>query len=153
TPWTFTMHPVTSNPTLSFDEMAVVERADGSLLEVTRGDVPNSELSYKTSTNDGVSWSGIANVSLADQHGCAVYGVSPALTLMPNGLLVLSSGRPDNWVAVSTDATGTSWTREQRTYSNHPTSNWNYGSSGYTSVQPIAANRLLQFVDNCAAPN
>ena len=151
--WRFTMHPVTSNPTLSFGESAVVERQDGALLMVTRGNVPEAQLSYKVSTTSGDTWSGIANVSFADQPGCAVYGVSPQLALMPNGLLVLSSGRPDNWMAISTDASGTSWTREQTTYRNRPDEYWNYGSSGYTSLVPIASNRLLQYVDNCAAPN
>lgn len=151
--WRFTMRPVTSNPTLSFGESAVVERQDGALLMVTRGNMPYGKLTYKVSATSGDTWSGIANVSFAGQPGCEVYGVSPQLALMPNGLLVLSSGRPDNWIAISTDATGTSWTREQTTYRNRPDQNWDYGSSGYTSLVPIASNQLLQFFDNCAAPN
>jgi hypothetical protein len=153
-PWTFTMHPVTVNATQSFDETAVVERADGSLLEVTRGDGANgAQLSWKTSGNDGVTWSAFSDLHFDDQPSCPVFGVFPQLTMMPNGLLVLSSGRPNNYLAISTDASGTLWRREQTTYSNHPDQTWAYGSSGYTSLTPLTNNRLLQFVDNCQAPN
>lgn len=160
-PWVFTLRPMTSNPAINFGESAVVERQDGALLAVTRATPPvpakptepDGRLTYKVSTDSGATWSAIADVSFAGQPGCVVHGVAPALTLMPNGLLVLSSGRPGNWMAVSTDASGTSWTRQQTTYRNAPAVSWRYGSSGYTSLVPTGANQLLQFVDNCAAPN
>ncbi|MEU8819019.1 discoidin domain-containing protein [Actinoplanes sp. NPDC048796] len=158
-PWVFTMRPVTSHGTYSFGESAVVERQDGALLAVTRGDYGSmtSKLSYKVSTDLGQTWSPFADVTFDDQPGCAVYGVSPRLALMPNGLLVLSSGRPDNWMAISTDPSGTKWTQEQTTYRNRnnatASTNWWWGSSGYTSLVTTGANKLVQFTDNCAAPN
>ncbi|GAA2906771.1 sialidase family protein [Actinoplanes cyaneus] len=154
--WQFTMRPVTSNPTLSFDETAVIERQDGALLAVTRRETaPTPTLSYRVSTNAGATWSASTALSFADQPGCAVSGVYPQLAMLPTGQLVLGSGRPDNWLAISTDASGTSWTQEQQTYWNAPTNGgqWWYGSSGYTALVPTGGTRLLQFADNCQAPN
>ncbi|MFI1993499.1 discoidin domain-containing protein [Actinoplanes sp. NPDC020271] len=155
TPWQFTMRPVTSNPTTSFNETAVIERQDGALLAVTRRETSPATLSYRVSTDIGATWSASTSVAFADQAGCAVTGVYPQLAMLPTGQLVLGSGRPDNWLAISTDASGTSWTQEQQTYWNAPTNGgqWWYGSSGYTALVPTGGSRLLQFADNCQAPN
>ncbi|MEU4690613.1 discoidin domain-containing protein [Actinoplanes sp. NPDC023714] len=155
-PWQFTMRTITSNPTVSFNETAVIERQDGALLAVTRRETsPAATLSYRISADEGRTWSVSTVLTFADQPGCAVSGVLPQLAMLPTGQLVLSSGRPDNWLAISTDASGTSWTQEQQTYWNQPTNGglWWYGSSGYTSLMPTGVNRLLQFADNCQAPN
>ncbi|MFG1608432.1 exo-alpha-sialidase [Actinoplanes sp. NPDC049265] len=156
TGWAFRTRPVNWNQDWSSNETSVVERPDGALLAVTRraaaGDV--SVLTYTVSTDQGATWSDPAAVTFADQPGCAVDGVSPQVALLPNGHLVLSSGRPDNWIALSTDASGTNWRQEQMTYRNRPGSGglfW-YGSSGYTSLVPTGSNSLLQLMDNCKAP-
>ncbi|WP_436532738.1 hypothetical protein [Actinoplanes sp. HUAS TT8] len=152
--WDFTLRPISASATVDFTETAVIERQDGLLLAVTRQDAAVQFLTYRLSSNEGATWTDYKQVSFADQAGCAVSGVYPQLAMMPSGQLLLGSGRPDNWLAVSTDATGTSWMLEQQTYWNAPVSGtWWYGSSGYTSLVPTGGTRLLQFADNCAAPN
>ncbi|WP_203684397.1 sialidase family protein [Actinoplanes siamensis] len=154
--WDFTMRTLSANATINFNETAVIERQDGLLLAVVRQDGTVSTLSWRLSSNEGATWTDYKQVSFADQPGCAVSGVSPQLAMLPTGQLVLGSGRPDNWLAISTDTSGTSWTQEQQTYWNAPVNagtNWWYGSSGYTALVPTGGNRLLQFADNCAAPN
>ena len=44
----------------------------------------------------------------------------PVLHLLPSGLLTLTFGRPDNWIAVSPDGSGRAFEQAQLTYQNHP---------------------------------
>jgi hypothetical protein len=76
---------------------------------------------------------------------------------------VLSSGKPDNWIAYSTTGNATGW-NGQYTYRNCPTKivtpsrsyypgsdpdEWRYGSSGNTTLARTGSNRILQLGDNC----
>ncbi|MEU5863380.1 hypothetical protein ABZ815_19580 [Nonomuraea sp. NPDC047529] len=59
-----------------------------------------STLAWSRSTDEGRTWSAVRDLQLSGQS-CTVRGVAPRLLLMPNGVLVLSAGRPDNWLAIS----------------------------------------------------
>jgi hypothetical protein len=147
-----------------YNEAAVAQLNNGNLVSVIRHHTYNTsskawDLSIPvevTSTN-GTSWSAPANLSVTFPHGYdpyddsskALLGVAPNLTLAPNGILVLSSGRPDNWVAMSTNGAGTGWVGEE-TYRNCPTSgNRLHGSTGNTGLTSVQSNRIVQVGDNC----
>ncbi len=79
----------------------------------------------------------------------AFTAVQPDLKLMPNGVLVLRGGRPDNWVAISTNGEGTGWVG-QLTYRNCPSDgNRVHGSTGYGGIDYVSANRAVVIGDNC----
>lgn len=144
----------------SYNETAVAVTADPvtrqptSLLAIMRRDAPGqvSTLVYRRSGDSGRTWGAVAGVRFADRPGCAVPGVDPQLLRMSNGVLVLSSGRPDNWLAISRAGTGASWAQEQVIYRNRPAQNWSAGSSGYTGMTEIAPGRLFLVFDNCKIP-
>ncbi|NRQ37916.1 hypothetical protein HII36_39715 [Nonomuraea sp. NN258] len=141
-----------SDATYTYDETAIEQTADGSLLAVMRRDGGTYATLHQTrSTDDGLTWSPVSDLRLGGQS-CVVRGVAPRLLLMPNGVLVLSAGRPDNWAAISTDGRGDSWTQQRVTYHNRDGVYDAHGSSGYTGVVAVGANRLLQIVDNCKLP-
>lgn len=146
--------------THAYNETAIAVTADPvshqptSLLAIMRRDAPGemSTLVYRRSADLGRTWGALGGVRFADRPGCAVPGVDPQLLRMSNGVLVLSSGRPDNWLAISRDGTGASWTQEQVTYRNRPRQAWAAGSSGYTGITEISPGRLFLVVDNCKIP-
>jgi hypothetical protein len=78
----------------------------------------------------------------------------PVLRLLPNGIMTLTFGRPDNWIAISPDGLGRKFGQAQTTYVNHPTvvSSFQrfHGSSGNGAHAVVAANRVLVVGDNCA---
>ncbi|WP_436532893.1 hypothetical protein [Actinoplanes sp. HUAS TT8] len=158
TDWVFTMVPLLASAADDYTEGAVAELQDGRLLAVVRGEVrgasaPDPRLNYAI-LGPGGTETGL--ISFADKAGCPVNGVLPQLTRLANGTLVLGSGRPDNFVAIATDETGKVWSHETNTWTNRASgsgSNWTYGSSGYTSLEPVAGNQVLDFVDNCQGPN
>jgi hypothetical protein len=105
---------------------------------------------YSRSTNQGVTWS-----SKATLPGLSAFdGVDPQLSLLPNGVLVLSYGELDGpgregrdvRVVFSADGNGTSWSFNTETY----TSNANVlgeESTGYTGVVPLGAHGFRQISD------
>ncbi|MGB3444722.1 MAG: hypothetical protein WBA97_38790 [Actinophytocola sp.] len=130
--------------------------------ENPRGEVPANVALYtvKTPAQSGTGWG--APVRVASGTGNA-----PSVTLLGNGALVLSSGRPDNVLRFSFDGEGTAWTSPTTVYQNHPTAGadadgWytpdggtarplrHLGSSGTVGIAPLAGNRVLVTGDNCA---
>ncbi|NUP11707.1 MAG: hypothetical protein HOW73_37145 [Polyangiaceae bacterium] len=156
----------------AYPEADVVELEDGSLYSVFRhheGSPQNGQtlatLLYSRSTDEGFTWAEPKEllVSFGGRPAKPRVGINPQLVLMPNGVLVLSSGRPDNFVAVSTaGATNpgeVSFTEAKVTYVNYPsdtTAGYGsgvlryHGSSGNTGVVVVEPNRLIQIGDNCA---
>ncbi|NUR93425.1 MAG: exo-alpha-sialidase, partial [Nonomuraea sp.] len=141
-----------STSTATYNETAVEQTADGSLLAVMRKDGGTySTLAWSRSTDEGRTWSAVRDLQLSGQS-CTVRGVAPRLLLMPNGVLVLSAGRPDNWLAISADGRGDSWTQQRVTYHNRDGVYDTHGSSGYTGLAAVGTNRLVQVFDNCKLP-
>jgi hypothetical protein len=156
----------------SYNETGVAQLNSGTLVAVTRHHVWNSSSKawdlatpVESTSSDGVTWSTPTNLSVTWPYGYDPFndstgqllGIAPNLTLMPNGVLMLSSGRPDNWVAMSTNGLGTGWVG-QVTYRNCPTSGYRlHGSTGNTGETAVASNRMIQVGDNCdntwACPN
>jgi hypothetical protein len=84
-----------------------------------------------------------------DDDAKTLLGISPQLMLMPNGVMVLRSGRPDNWVAISTNGQGTGWVG-QLTYRNCPSDGYRFhGSTGNGGIAYRSANRMIVVGDNC----
>lgn len=149
--------------THSYPEGTIEQLPDGRLLGVVRhhswsGSAWDLATPRQTvSADNGATWSALQDVAVSFPHGYDHYddnnrkllGVAPALTRMPNGVMVLSSGRTDNWVAISTNGQGTGWVG-QVTYRNCPTSGYRFhGSTGNTSLAVVESNRIAQFGDNC----
>ncbi|MFC4007276.1 sialidase family protein [Nonomuraea purpurea] len=151
---TFTRRGVIAMPSGGFvyNEAAVEQTADGSLLAVLRRDGGKySTLHQSRSTDGGRTWSPVSELRLSGMD-CVVRGVAPRLLLTPGGVLVLSAGRPDNWLAVSPDGLGHSWLQPRVTYHNRDGVWDTHGSSGYTGLAAVGAHRLIQVFDNCKLP-
>ncbi|MER6509704.1 exo-alpha-sialidase [Nonomuraea sp. NPDC001636] len=151
---TFARRGVIARPAgeATYNETAIEQTADGSLLAVLRKDGGTySTLAWSRSTDEGRTWSAVRDLQLSGQS-CTVRGVAPRLLLMPNGVLVLSAGRPDDWLAISPDGRGDSWTQQRVTYHNRDGVYDTHGSSGYTALAAVGANRLVQLFDNCKLP-
>ncbi|MGA5760000.1 sialidase family protein [Nonomuraea bangladeshensis] len=133
----------------AYTEAALAQVMDGSLLAVIRRDGGTyATLSQTRSTDGGRTWTPPAGLRFAGTD-CVVRGVAPRLLLMPGGTLVLSAGRPDNWLAVSRDGLGQEWQQPRVTYHNRD-GVWDaHGSSGYTGVAALGPHRLIQVFDNC----
>jgi len=149
----------------SYPEAAIAQLPNGDLLSVVRHHVPWPSGTfgaiatpvYTRSTDDGVNWAPLNTLNVSFPNGYdpfndstgALIGVAPQLQLMPNGVMVLSSGRPDNWVAISTNGLGTEWVGEL-TYRNCPQNGHRFhGSTGNTDIEAVESNRLVQVGDNC----
>lgn len=140
--------------TRPFNETDIAYTVDGDLVAVNR---TNDGLWTERSTDDGTTWSTPAELDIATASGDpfpATVGVQPTLRLLPNGIMTLRFGRPDNWLAISPDGSGRQWRQAQTVYVNHPqvlaAYQRNHGSSGNGSTAVVAANRLIVTGDNCA---
>ncbi|WP_433444092.1 exo-alpha-sialidase [Nonomuraea sp. CA-141351] len=155
---TFQRRGVIARPSEGFvyNEAAVEQTMDGSLLAVLRRDGgPYSTLHQSRSTDGGRTWSPVSELRFSGPAGpidCVVRGVAPRLLLTPGGVLVLSAGRPDNWLAVSPDGLGGEWLWPQVTYHNRDGIWDTHGSSGYTGIAALGAHKLIQVFDNCKLP-
>jgi hypothetical protein len=123
------------------NEAAVAQCGDGSLLAVMRG--PEPYLYSSRSTDGGATWS--AKALLAVGGTSPVAGVSPELKLLPNGVLLLASGRPDDWIAVSVDH-GATWTHKTTLYTGATYSL----TSGYQAIADIEPQMALVAYDTGA---
>ncbi|MGW0809347.1 exo-alpha-sialidase [Nonomuraea sp. NPDC002799] len=151
---TFARRGVIAGPAGGFvyNEAAVEQTADGSLLAVLRRDGgPYSTLHQSRSADGGHTWSPVTGLRFTGLD-CVVRGVAPRLLLTPGGVLVLSAGRPDNWLAVSPDGLGDSWLEPRVTYHNRDGMWDTHGSSGYTGLAAVGPHRLIQVFDNCKLP-
>jgi hypothetical protein len=158
---TFTRRAIVfkDNSTNDYNEADIAQLQSGKLISVARHHANEALASpaYTTSTDGGRTWAAIATLSVTfpngydpyDDSGKALLGVSPNLMLMPNGVLVLRSGRPDGWVAISTNGEGTGWVG-QLTYRNCPSDGARtHGSTGYGGLDYVSANRAVVIGDNC----
>ncbi|MFD0656983.1 sialidase family protein [Thermocatellispora tengchongensis] len=135
-----------------YNEATVAQVADGSLLAVLRRDGGAYSALFTTRSRDrGATWTPPAPL-VFDDGSCLVPGVDPELLLMPNGVLVLSAGRPDVWLAVSTDGAGERWEPQRVTYHNRDGVRDTHGTSGYSGIAPLGPHRLIQVFDNCKLP-
>ncbi|MEV0628881.1 sialidase family protein [Nonomuraea wenchangensis] len=132
-----------------YTEAALAQVMDGTLVAVIRRDGGTyATLSQARSADGGRTWTSPAGLRFAGMD-CVVRGVAPRLLLMPDGKLVLSAGRPDNWLAVSRDGLGHEWLEPRVTYHNRD-GVWDaHGSSGYTGIAAVGPHRLIQVFDNC----
>jgi hypothetical protein len=135
-----------------YNEAAIAQTLNGSLLAVLRRDGgPYSTLHQTRSTDGGRTWSPVRELRFAGLD-CVVRGVAPRLLLTPGGLLVLSAGRPDNWLAVSPDGLGEEWREPRVTFHNRDGIWDSHGSSGYTGIAAVGPHGLIQVFDNCKLP-
>lgn len=135
-----------------YNEAALAQTLDGSLLAVLRRDgEPPSTLHQSRSSDGGRTWSPVRPLRI-DGQDCLVRGVAPRLLLMPDGVLVLSAGRPYNWLAIAPDGIGEEWRHQTVTYRNSDGVRDVHGSSGYTAVAAVGPHRLIQVFDNCKLP-
>jgi hypothetical protein len=138
-PANLTTNEVGWSMTTAGDLIAIIRTADSpARLQVTR------------SKDLGKTWD--TAKPLIGPDGQQVVGIYPDLVLQPNGILLLSTGRPDNRVLISNDGTGRTWDTEKVIFANPPsqTGNGRYdGSSGNTAMINVAANRTLFFGDKC----
>ncbi|NNG36698.1 discoidin domain-containing protein [Nakamurella aerolata] len=134
-------------------ELALSRTSDGRLVGISRaaeaGGTPTKPMWQFYSDDDGLTWTKQPYVPPA---GYPKFGIMPELVLQPNGALLLTYGRPDNYVAVSWDGTGRTWDDGKLVYSNYirdtKVGRW-MGSSGNTSLAPAEANYSLNFGDIC----
>ncbi|MFC5829775.1 exo-alpha-sialidase [Nonomuraea insulae] len=139
-------------PGFAYNESAIAQAMDGTLVAVVRRDGGQySTLHQSRSADGGRTWSPVRELRFAGQD-CVVRGVAPRLLLTPGGALVLSSGRPDNWLTVSPDGLGEEWLEPRVTYHNRDGVWDTHGSSGYTGLAAVGAHRLIQVFDNCKLP-
>jgi hypothetical protein len=111
------------------------------------------------SSDLGHTWTGQRALPISFDAGYSIrpgpdgqtrFGVSPDVELLPDGIMALRWGRPDNWFAISTD-NGQSFKHARRTYVNWPSSGsvW-HGSSGNGSMAVVGTNTVVISGDNCA---
>lgn len=138
-------------PAPGTNEVGWTWTTDNRLLAVTRTAETPPRLRTSFSADEGRTWSPAE--PLLGPDGRQVTGIYPGLVLQPNGVLLLSTGRPDNRVYVSRDGTGRTWDEEQLVLSKYPseTSNGRYdGSSGNTSLVNVDSDRSVFIGDYCA---
>jgi len=149
--WTI-RNPALKPPTATVgtNEAIVSRTSDGRLIALLRGD--GSEDLFQTfSADDGRTWSPAAGI--VAPAGAPRGWVDPAITLQPNGMLVLTYGRPDNTLLVSRDGTGRTWEDYRQVFANPPRATRParyHGSSGNTAIVSVSPNQSVVFGDACA---
>lgn len=145
--------------TRAFNETGLSWASNGDLVAVARSHVGSalSQLHTARSTDEGRTWSAPEPLMIKTASGepAPTTGVMPVIDLLPNGIMTLTFGRPDNWVAISPDGNGRSFEQAQVTYRNYPDQDLgafqrSHGSSGNGSHVAVGPNRILQVGDNCA---
>ena len=143
----------------SFNETGISWAANGELVAVARSHVGStlSQMHTARSADGGKTWSAAVPVTISTASGepAPQTGVMPMLRLLPNGIMSLTFGRPDNWVAISPDGLGNGFEQAQVTYQNFPEQDTgafqrSHGSSGNGASAVVGSNRILQVGDNCA---
>src|SRR5262249_51722905 len=105
---TWTMRSTIRVPTSQgTNEVALSRTTDGRLLAVLRTANGSTNLLKTFSDDDGLTWT--PSEQLKGPGDLATGLVSPVLALQPNGMLLLSYGRPDNHLLISSDGTGKVW--------------------------------------------
>jgi|GEM_PF-902417 len=141
--WTI-VSTIGASGTLNFNETAIARTVNGSLLAVMRV-ASNQPMYYARSTDNGSTWTTPAKLpGVSDTNA---QSVDPVLQLLPNGVLVLSYGRPNTKILLSEDGNGTSWTNLTSTFSETPNV---LETTGYTALVTVGPNRFLQIGDTGA---
>ena len=118
-----------------------------------------SKLITARSSDLGKTWHGQRALPISFDPGYSLrpgpdgmtrFGVSPDIELLPDGIMGLRWGRPDNWFAISED-NGNSFEHARRTYVNWPSDGfvW-HGSSGNGTIAVTGTSTLIASGDNCA---
>lgn len=145
--------------TWAFNEVGISWASNGDLVAVVRTQAGSAlgQLYTARSTDQGRTWSAPAPVQISTASGepAPQTGVMPVLDLLPNGVMTLTFGRPDNWVAISPDGSGRSFEQAQVTYANYPKQDAgafqrSHGSSGNGAHAVVGSNKILEVGDNCA---
>jgi hypothetical protein len=152
-----TVFPPIGNRT--FNETGISWTSDGDLVAVARSHVGSTldALYTARSSDQGRTWTAPQPLQLTTAGGgpAPATGVMPVLHLLPNGVLTLTFGRPDNWIAVSPDGSGRTFEQAQLTYQNFPEQDTGafqrtHGSSGNGAHAVVGPHRVLVVGDNCA---
>lgn len=142
-----------NHPTRTYDETTFAFTGRGEVIAVTRAyeDGNLGPLLISRSEDEGQTFSSPEPIMITfgDEAPATRSGVDPGLTLLPNGVLALVGGRPDNWIAFSRDG-GHTWGDGHITYVNYSAQHRFHGSSGYQAVIPSSTHRLFVAGDNCA---
>ncbi|WP_141788952.1 exo-alpha-sialidase [Oryzihumus leptocrescens] len=117
------------------DLVAVIRQAAPVNPAVCAGSRQGASLVITRSTNDGATWSTPVPLPGAGLSPDNASSADPQLQMMPTGAMVLSYGRPWTRLLVSEDGTGRSWSDLALTDQGI--------SSGYTSIVPLDARRVL----------
>lgn len=158
---------ITSSPTQQYNEVGLSWAPNGEMVAVITQDevLPAGETARKhlklvtARSANGSTWIGHTVLPIAFSSGYSFrpgpggivrYGVSPNVSLLPNGAMTLRFGRPDNWFAISTDG-GRSFIQARRTYVNFPTPGYPWhGSSGNGAMALVDSDTVIVSGDNCA---
>jgi hypothetical protein len=138
-------------PAPGTNEVGWTWTTDDRLLAVTRTAENPPRLRMSFSPDQGRTWSQAE--PLRGPDGQQVVGIYPGLVLQPNGVMLLSTGRPDNRVYVSRDGTGRTWDEDQLVLTKYPSETGNGrfdGSSGNTSLVNVDSDRSVFVGDYCA---
>jgi hypothetical protein len=144
------LNTIAHDPTKVFNEAAISPCVNGSWLVVMRNE-SWKPLYYSRSTDKGLTWTqpallpGLPTESTSGDD--LNESVDPDLLLMPNGILVLSYGRPNLHLAFSGDGNGTVWSNITTTFVELQNV---LETSSYSVVLPVEAHRLFLIHDSGA---
>jgi len=155
--WTLRSVIAQGSSSRGYSETAIAQNADGDLITVSRSSTYDN-LWRRMSTDLGATWTGAVQgipEFAADSAGNRPFGrINPRLSLLPNGILALVAGRPDNYIALSYDGKGTTWNVKKVFYDNHSTASpqdLNEGTSGNADFAWTESNRAVLLADSCHA--
>jgi hypothetical protein len=155
--WTLRSTIAQGTSARTYSETGIVLTTNGDLMAVSRSSTYDN-LWERRSTDLGATWTSAPQPIpefAADAAGNRPFGrINPRLSLLPNGILALVAGRPDNYIALSYDGTGNSWNVKKAFYDNHSVAdpqNLNEGSSGNADFVWTEANRVALLADTCHA--
>jgi hypothetical protein len=141
-----------------YDEVTVAVCANGDWLAVFR-EGQFKPLKYARSLDKGLNWSAPASLPglpTTSQTNIDDFNesVDPFLQLMPNGIMMLSYGRPNSHMAFSYDGNGENWTYPMTTFTESP-GLWSLAvkgkqSTNYLATVPLGYNRFIQYGDTGA---
>ena len=140
----YVVSTIAYDPTIGsegFDEPVVVRAADGSLLAVLRIGSASYPLYQTRSLDNGLAWS--APTTLPGIDPTTTFSVDPDLTLMANGTLVLSYGRPTTNLLFAFDGSGYTWDF-------HVSPVFTASATNYMGTREVAPGKLLMITDNAA---
>lgn len=142
---------------IQYSEPTVSICANGDWLAVLRvGE--RLPLKYSRSTNHGVTWSPAQPLPglpiESNDNDNFNESVDPFLQLMPNGIMVLTYGRPNSHLAFSYDGSGANWTYLTTSFKEVPgiiaDTTLGFQSTNYTALVPTGYNKFILYGDRGA---